>query len=48
MRAVAVPAGRHRVELHFRSRLLLPGALLLLLTAVGLVVLARREHLTGR
>jgi hypothetical protein len=43
MRAVAVPAGTHRVELRFRSRLLLPGALLSLLAAVGLIVLARGE-----
>jgi hypothetical protein len=42
MRAVSVPAGHHRVELRFRSRWLLPGALLSLLTAIGLGILARR------
>jgi hypothetical protein len=44
MRAVPVPAGRHRVELRFRSRWLLPGVLLSLLTAAGLAVLARRDR----
>jgi hypothetical protein len=43
MRAVEVPAGRHRVELRFRSRLLLPGALLCLVTAAGLAFAWRRE-----
>jgi hypothetical protein len=44
MRAVPVSAGAHRVVLRYRSRWLLPGALLFLLTAAGLVVLARRER----
>jgi hypothetical protein len=43
MRAVEVPAGRHRVELRFRSRLLLPGALVSLIAGVGLAVLAWRK-----
>jgi hypothetical protein len=48
MRAVSVPAGRHRVELRFRSRWLLPGALLSLLTATGLAILIRRERPAAR
>jgi hypothetical protein len=44
MRGVPVPAGRHQVELRFRSRWLVPGALLSLLTAVGLALLVRRER----
>ncbi len=46
MRAVAVPAGRHQVELHFRSRWLLPGALVFLLASGGLGVLVFRERRT--
>jgi len=44
MRGVSVPAGHHQVELRFRSRWLLPGALLSLLTAAGLAVLLHRER----
>jgi hypothetical protein len=44
MRAVPVPAGRHTVELRFRSRWLLPGTLASLATAVGLALLARRRR----
>jgi hypothetical protein len=47
MRAVPVPAGRHRVELRFRSRWLLPGALLSLLTAAALVLPVRRDRRTS-
>jgi hypothetical protein len=46
MRAVALPAGRHQVELRFHSRWLLPGTLLFLLTAGGLGVLVLRERRT--
>ena len=46
MRAVAVPAGRHQVELRFRSRWLLPGALVFLLASGGLGVLVLRERRT--
>jgi uncharacterized membrane protein YfhO len=48
MRAVSVPAGRHQVELRFRSRWLLPGALLSFLTAAGLALLVRRERYAAR
>jgi uncharacterized membrane protein YfhO len=48
MRAAPVPAGRHRVELRFRSRWLLPGALLSLFTAGGLALLVRRERRAQR
>jgi hypothetical protein len=41
MRAVPVPAGRHTVELRFRSRWLLPGTLLSLAAAAALVLWAR-------
>jgi hypothetical protein len=44
MRAVSVPAGRHQVELRFRSRWLLPGTLLCLLTAAGLAILVHRQR----
>jgi uncharacterized membrane protein YfhO len=44
MRGVPLPAGRHRVELRFRSPWQLPGALLALLTAAGLAILVRRER----
>ena len=44
MRAVPLPAGHHQVELRFRSRWLLPGALVFLLTAGGLAVLVLRER----
>jgi hypothetical protein len=44
MRAVPVPAGRHTVELRFHSRWLLPGALLSLATAAGLMLWARRRR----
>jgi hypothetical protein len=44
MRAVSVPAGRHRVEFRFHSRWLLPGALLGFFTAALIGVLVRRER----
>jgi hypothetical protein len=44
MRAVEVPAGRHRVVLRFRSRWLAPGALLALFTAAALGGLVYRER----
>jgi hypothetical protein len=48
MRAVQLPAGHHRVELRFRSRLLLPGAWLSLATAAGLALAWRRGGVAGR
>jgi hypothetical protein len=47
MRAVPVPAGHHRVVLRFRSRWLLPGALVSLSAAALLAVLVRRDRRSG-
>lgn len=44
MRAVVVPAGRHRVELSFHSRWLWTGILVSLMTAAALLGLALRER----